>query len=92
MSTDTGDGDGDGDGETRESIRARHREAAEDVVPETGVFVDGQFETGQPRRLCRQGYALGGDCATGRSRERRVGRRDRPTDRSPRTSYRRPSE
>ena len=30
-------------GETRESIRERHREAAEAVVPETGVFVGGEF-------------------------------------------------
>ena len=30
-------------GETRESIRERHREAAEAVVPKTGVFVGGEF-------------------------------------------------
>jgi len=31
------------DGETRESIRERHREAAADAVPETGLFVGGEF-------------------------------------------------
>ncbi len=39
------------------------------------VTVGGQFEVGQPRRLCRQWHSLGVDCAAGRGRERRVGRR-----------------